>query len=117
VRGVADGETVDAVVRVDRVTTEWSVEDGQGRPRLGRGATFPYEAALLMPNQFPIWGRFEDAYSPILAERTHSGFRIVSRHKEIPDAVCGITLRPADQVATSFFAPDYSLSLMDPSGS
>ncbi|OAZ41446.1 hypothetical protein A9Z40_01855 [Microbacterium arborescens] len=67
-----------------------------------------------MPSQLPIWGRFEDAYSPILAEQTHSGFRIVSRHKEIPDAVCGITLRRADQVAISFFTPDYSLSLVDP---
>lgn len=99
-------------VRLDRDTREWVINRDDAE-QTGAGDFLPTEVALLSPSDLPVWGRAQDQYAPILVERIDPGFRLVARHKDDPDCLCGVTVDRTKGVVLSFLSPYGSFKLLD----
>jgi len=113
---LSEGASTTFEVTVDRATAEWTAADTDGSLRSGTGRILPVEAAVLMPQMLPMWGRPEDSYSPILAEPTDHGILITARHREHAEATCGVVLDTRLQVATAFVSPNETVRVLEPFG-
>jgi hypothetical protein len=100
-------------VEVDRSTARWSATDASGRTRSGQGSILPPEAALLLPSNLLIWGRWADAFDPIHAERTEHGYLVISRHRQWPEATVGTMLDRNAQIATSHISGGVTVRLVE----
>ena len=109
-------EPVERTVSVDAYSLAWFVDDPDGRRSgtsdEGPWQAIPNEVALLVPGRLPVWGRQDDFYVPLLVERSGTGYRILSRHREDADVVVSVNIDSGRRIATSYVSPYEALRLL-----
>jgi hypothetical protein len=113
---ITEGELVRTVVVVaDRWTGRWQVDTESGSREGGPGRLVPNEAAMLMPEHLPVWGRSHDMYSPTEVEKTDHGFLVIARATSHSDQVCEVHLDARFAIATNVIMSQNSLRLLQQS--
>jgi hypothetical protein len=71
------------------------------------------EAAMLMPEHLPIWGRSHDAYDPVDTVREDDAFRVRSAARQDSERTCQVVIDARFGVATEFTSPTLTVELLD----